>query len=123
MDASIFFNFLIWGLLTIVLLLRKTLSPLARLFLVLAFAFHAFFWWSELTASWQVLTSTKIKELFSLLIVFGKDAVGSLHWLWPISLAYLFYLASDEDSGVVIMVLTLFTALAWLLYYCSFANI
>lgn len=119
MDASLLFNFLIWIILTVLLLFRVTLAVPARLFLVLALAFHVFFWWPELSHSFSMLLQVQVKDLFPLFLSMSEQAVLSLNWIWPLSLAYIFYLSSDEDSSVVVVFLTILSVIIWATYYLS----
>lgn len=119
MDTNILFNFLIWTLLTLVLMFRVTLSTLSRMFLLVMLVAHVFFWWAELQTAFYTVLELQIKDALPLLFSSIEMAVLSLNWIWPLSLAYIFYLSSDEDSSVIVVFLTIITVIIWALYYFS----
>lgn len=119
METNILFNFLIWIILTVLLMFRVTLSTVARMFLLIILVAHVFFWWTELQTAFYTVMQLQIKDFLPLLLSSTEMAVLSLNWIWPLSLAYIFYLSSDEDSAVIVVFLTIITTVIWALYYFS----
>ena len=112
MDKAILFPFIIWGLFTAALLLRKGIKTYAKLFLLIVLGAYIYFWRAELA----VLLKYQNLNYIEILIETVKYAHTTLIWIWPLSLLFAIYSSNDKDSTIMITILTIYTVFIWTLY-------
>lgn len=110
MDGAILYPFIIWCLLALIITFRSGIGPTRKLLVWSAAALFAFFWQAELLTAVSGLMAGHWKPYLK----------GSLHtlflsmvWLWPISLVYILFLASETEVRLILKILLFITLISW----------
>lgn len=109
MDKSILLPIGIWIVLSLILLLfRRSIHWLIRIIPLVFLAVYGFFWRGDLMKIFSM--SVPLREIAAESV---SLAFLSLFWIWPLSLIYTLYAASDRDSSISVIALSIFTAVVW----------
>lgn len=115
MEKGIFLPVSLQVLLGFLLLFRTSLPWYLRVLVFLYSAFGLWFWYPELYQSMVDFTKENI-------VPYLKQNLAVLYtallWLWPTSLLYIAYMASDKDAKITLYILfglTLIAQVHWFL--------
>ncbi len=110
MDRAILLPFLIWIVLSLILLLfRRSIHWAIRITPLVFLSVYGFFWRADI----MKIFSLEHFPFRAILTETVDLAFLALFWIWPLSLIYTLYAANDKDSSISVIALSIFTALVW----------
>lgn len=103
--------------LTVILMFRRGLGWPVRILMFFLLAFH-FAWWSK---EISILISLVPQMQAEQWLIAAEQSVEAgllgLLWLWPVTLFYVLFAASDADSKMNIMILSVLTLIFFASYF------
>lgn len=117
MDTYIFIPLSIWGVLLFLLFFRVELPFSIKLVMFFILASSIFFWYDELLYLINHFESFQLKQYTQIMLNAVYSVFMALMWIWPLTLLFVFYAASDLDSIRMIIILSFFTLFIWILFF------
>lgn len=119
MDSFIFIPLTLWSILFFFLLFRAELPFSVKMIMFFILASTFAFWYDEMIYFFNNFESIPFKDYLQI----GLDSVYSIFmsllWIWPLTLLFVFYAASDLDSIRVIIILSFFTLFIWVVFFAG----